>query len=53
VDGITGATLSVRAMTRMARVALLLDGHVQQLNANRATQANYSNWAKASEAASH
>ena len=53
VDGITGATLSVRAMTRMARVALLLDGHVQQLNANRATQANYSNWAKAGKAASH
>jgi len=49
VDGITGATLSVRAMTRMARVALLLDGHVQQLNAGHS---NYSNWAKASEAAS-
>jgi hypothetical protein len=32
VDGITGATLSVRAMTRMARVALLLDGHLRQLN---------------------
>ena len=29
VDGITGATLSVRAMTRMARVALLLDDHVR------------------------
>jgi hypothetical protein len=47
VDGITGATLSVRAMTRMARAALVLDGHVQQLNANHA---NYSNWAKAREA---
>ncbi len=29
IDGITGATLSVRAMTRMARVALLLDAHAR------------------------
>lgn len=29
IDGITGATLSVRAMTRMARVALLLDQHIR------------------------
>lgn len=30
IDGITGATLSVRAMTNMARVALLLDAHTRQ-----------------------
>lgn len=30
VDGITGATLSVRAMTTMARVALLLDTFTRQ-----------------------
>ncbi len=53
VDGITGATLSVRAMTRMARVALLLDGHVQQLNATHANYSNHSNLAKASEAAAY
>ena len=29
IDGITGATLSVRAMTRMARVALLLDAYAR------------------------
>ena len=29
IDGITGATLSVRAMTNMARVALLLDAHTR------------------------
>jgi len=29
IDGITGATLSVRAMTRMARVALLLDARTR------------------------
>lgn len=29
VDGITGATLSVNAMRAMARLALLLDAHVQ------------------------
>ncbi|MEZ5557350.1 MAG: FMN-binding protein [Pseudomonadales bacterium] len=29
IDGITGATLSVRAMDRMARVALLLDAQVR------------------------
>ncbi len=28
IDGITGATLSVRAVTRIARVALLMHGHV-------------------------
>lgn len=28
IDGITGATLSVRAVTRVARLALLLDEHV-------------------------
>lgn len=28
VDGIAGATLSVRALTRLARLALLLDRHV-------------------------
>lgn len=28
IDGISGATLSVRALTRLARVALLLDQHV-------------------------
>ncbi len=39
VDGITGATLSVRAMKRMARAALLLDGHVQQTGANHPTLA--------------
>jgi hypothetical protein len=30
IDGITGATLSVNAMRRMARVALRLDEHVQR-----------------------
>lgn len=30
IDGITGATLSVRAMTKMARVALLLDAHARK-----------------------
>ena len=30
VDGITGATLSVRAMTKMARAALLLDQHARE-----------------------
>ncbi|MGH8528300.1 MAG: FMN-binding protein [Nevskiales bacterium] len=30
VDGITGATLSVNAMRAMARLALLLDAHVQE-----------------------
>ena len=29
IDGITGATLSVRAMKKMARVALLLDAHAR------------------------
>ena len=42
VDGITGATLSVRAMIRMARAALLLDGYVQQSNVNPPTLANAS-----------
>ncbi len=30
IDGISGATLSVRALTRLARVALLLDAKVHQ-----------------------
>jgi len=30
IDGISGATLSVRALTRLARVALLLDARVRQ-----------------------
>lgn len=30
IDGISGATLSVRALTRLARVALLLDGKLRQ-----------------------
>ncbi len=30
IDGITGATLSVRAMRRMARAALLLDHHARE-----------------------
>lgn len=30
IDGISGATLSVRAMKRMARLALLLDGAVRK-----------------------
>ena len=30
IDGITGATLSVRAVTRIARVALLMHEHVSQ-----------------------
>ncbi len=30
IDGITGATLSVNAMRAMARLALLLDAHVQK-----------------------
>jgi hypothetical protein len=30
IDGISGATLSVRALTRLARVALLLDAKVRQ-----------------------
>lgn len=30
IDGITGATLSVQAVTRIARMALYLDGLVQQ-----------------------
>lgn len=36
IDGITGATLSVRAMTRMARVALLLDTFTRQQAADLA-----------------
>lgn len=35
IDGISGATLSVRAMRRMAELALLLDSHVQQKHAAR------------------
>jgi hypothetical protein len=30
IDGISGATLSVRAVTKLARLALLLDGYAQQ-----------------------
>jgi len=30
VDGITGATLSVRAVTKLSRIALLLHNHTQQ-----------------------
>ncbi|MSR15802.1 MAG: FMN-binding protein [Gammaproteobacteria bacterium] len=30
IDGISGATLSVRALTKLARLALLLDSYVQQ-----------------------
>jgi Na+-translocating ferredoxin:NAD+ oxidoreductase RnfG subunit len=29
IDGITGATLSVAAVTRIARIALLLDGTIK------------------------
>lgn len=32
IDGISGATLSVRALTRLARVALFLDATVRQAN---------------------
>lgn len=32
IDGISGATLSVRAMRNMARLALYLDRHVEQSN---------------------
>jgi len=35
IDGISGATLSVRALTRLARVALLLDAKVRQAEAAR------------------
>lgn len=38
IDGITGATLSVRAMTKMARLALLLDAHAQGRAADLATR---------------
>lgn len=34
VDGITGATLSVRAVTRLAQLALLLDRHVSSFGDN-------------------
>lgn len=30
IDGITGATLSVRALTKLSRIALLLDAHINQ-----------------------
>jgi len=30
IDGITGATLSVRALTKLSRIALLLHAHVAQ-----------------------
>lgn len=32
IDGITGATLSVRALTKLSRIALWLDAHVNQPN---------------------
>lgn len=35
IDGISGATLSVRALTRMARVALLLDAEVTKSKTSR------------------
>jgi len=35
IDGISGATLSVRALTRLARVALLLDANVRQASPGR------------------
>ncbi len=38
IDGITGATLSVRAMKKMARVALLLDAHAQGRTGDLATR---------------
>ncbi|MAT82741.1 MAG: FMN-binding protein [Gammaproteobacteria bacterium] len=38
IDGITGATLSVRAMKKMARLALLLDAHAQGRSADLATR---------------
>ena len=31
IDGITGATLSVRALTKLSRIALWLDNHVNQV----------------------
>ncbi|GGI71243.1 FMN-binding protein [Shewanella gelidii] len=34
IDGITGATLSVRALTKLSRIALYLDGYIRQQNAN-------------------
>jgi hypothetical protein len=39
IDGITGATLSVRAMKKMARLALLLDAHAQGRTAELAAGA--------------
>jgi hypothetical protein len=35
IDGISGATLSVRALTRLARVALLLDAEVREAKTSR------------------
>ena len=35
IDGISGATLSVRALTRLARVALLLDAEVRKAKTSR------------------
>jgi len=35
IDGISGATLSVRALTRLARVALLLDAKVREAKSSR------------------
>ena len=34
IDGITGATLSVRALTKLSRIALWLDSHVNQASQN-------------------
>lgn len=35
IDGITGATLSVNAVNRQVRLALLLDGYVQEVSRDR------------------
>ena len=34
IDGISGATLSVRALTKLARIALLLNKHIQSIKSN-------------------
>ena len=34
IDGISGATLSVRALTKLARIALLLNQHIQSIESN-------------------
>lgn len=35
IDGITGATLSVRAMTKVAKVALFLTAHIESQSTNQ------------------